>query len=365
MQPLAIKCYLPGRRTQYVLYPSEDMSIELGVGADLCPRGFDPETRVSFRLVSGQWFVEPQSGSVSYQDGQPIEGLSALALPALLLAGSATLVLDSSIDPRVPARVIQGTSDAGRQSAPAPGPAPVSYAAPRAPRRAHAEPPALFVGREQPSAWGGGAAATALAPQPRAANWKPQVAPGERAPALEPLVEPSVVVHQAEQPARRQLDETRILDMTQLGVPAPAAAVPADGAPPRGMRALLAKLRGNPRMLAYAVLGVALVAFQFGMRRHQHAVASNAARPRPVASAGALQPAAEPAKAPRSLGDVEPLPEGMQPDPDRAARLFAVGDYRNALRQYRALAAAPNSDPVFGVISHALEQRLRHLQVHP
>lgn len=372
MNLLAIKCYLPGRRTQYVLYPTEDMSIELGPGADLCPRGFDAGIRVLFRLVGEQWYVEPLLGEVRHEDGSRIDGSSAVVLPAMLIAGSATLVLDASIDPRVPARVIQSTSDSARHAAEAPGPAPVAYAAPRAPRQAYSEPPASRPAHEAPRApreapRGGDSTAANRSLQPRAATLQPQVGT-QRAPVLEPRVTPSVVVHQAEQPAVRELHETRILDMAQLGAPFPPEVAASDPVEQTGIRRVIAHIKRKPRMVAYAVLGVALVAFQVGTRMHQQALAIGADQAHSAAVARRMAAAAGPASAlakpaVRSPAEVEPLPPGVEPDANRAAALYAAGDFAHALSQYRALAAVAGADPVFDVIAHSLAQRLRHPQV--
>ena len=316
MNPLAIKCYLPGRRTQYLLQPTDDMSIELGSGADLCPRDFDSGSRVQFRLIDGQWFVSPRLGSLRNEDGGLIDGPSALSLPAMLHAESTTLVLDTIVDPRIPARLIQGIADSARQLAVAP-------------------------------------------PQPPAATRQPAVAAAVRAPSLAPLLVPSVVVQQAEKPAFREQNETRILDMAGFGAPAQAADAATESVEPTGLRLVLARLRGNRRMLAYAVLGVSLVALQFGIRR-SHAAGKPAARP--VVAAAPVVASAQAPEAVRPAGEVEALRAGEQPSARRAAELYAVGDYPNALRQYRALSTLPDPDPVFGVIAHALEQRLSRSQ---
>jgi len=382
MKPLAIKCYLPGRKTQYVLYPTEDMSIELGAGADLCPRGFDEAIRVQFRLVSGQWFVAPLLGKICREDGSVIDCQTAVNLPAMVIAGSATLVLDSSVDARMPARVIQLTGDSARSIPVAPGPAPALYSPPRSPARARTEGPASS---PSPSPSPGvraraanSSAAAALAPQPRAATWQPQVAGAGRAPALEPRVQPSVVVRQAEEPAVREVNETRILDMhgiigltpsaTQLGGnPSRATSAP-DAVEQTGIRRVLARFKSNPRMVAYSVLGVAMVAAQLGMRLHGRSVAAAqaAAQQQAIAAAAAASAEKVPVEAPKKKLDptqVPPLGPDEEANATRAGQLFAQGDFPNALRQYRALNEAPGADPVFGVIAHAIEQRLRHPQV--
>ncbi len=368
MQPLAIKCYLPGRRTQYALYPSEDMSIELGDGADLCPRGFDDGVRVQFRLIDGQWFVAPLLGKVCDRDGAVIDGQTALTLPAMLLAGSATLVLDSTVDPRVPARVIQLTADSARNLRVAPGPAPTARlsAVPRGTIRAH--------GSAQHDAWGGATSvAVARSAQPQVAAWQPAVAVGaagaapERAPTLGPRVQPSVVVQQAEEPAIRELTQTRILDMSQLGAQlAPAVSEPSI-APQGCLSKLRAELRANPRQLAYAVLFLVLVATQVGFKWRARAAAARAtaAAAQAARSAAPAAPSVPSLQAPapqRLAAELAPLAAGEEASPRRAGELFALGDFPNALRQYRALADGPEADPVFGVIAHSIEQRLRHPQ---
>jgi len=365
MQPLAIKCYLPGRRTQYALYPSEDMSIELGGGADLCPRGFDDDVRVRFRLIDGQWFVSPLLGKVSDRDGALIEGQTALTLPAMLSAGSATLVLDSTVDPRMPARVIQVTPDSARALRAAPGPAPVARlsAVPRQPARVQS-----VTGRA-PRSELGAASAAARAPQPQGAPWQPPVAGGERAPALAARVQPSVVVQQAEEPAIRELNETRILDMTQLGVqppgatPAPAVIAPGPAAAASVASRALIWVRANPRQLAYAVLFLGLVTLHFGAQWRTRALAAARAAATAVRPAASDAPRVGALPQTRPASKLLPLAPGEEPSPRRAGELFAIGDYPNALRQYLALAEGPEAEPVFGVIAHSLEQRLRHPQV--
>lgn len=314
MSPLAIKCYLPGRRTQYVLQSYEDLSIELGAGADLCPHDFDSGVRMQLRSVDEQWFVTPQLGALRREDGTSIEGPSALSLPAMLLAGSTTVVLDQTPDPRIPARVIQGSIDSARQLAVAP-------------------------------------------PQPPLAKRQPRVA-ALRAPSLAPLVEPSVVVRQAERPAVRELTETRVFDMAQFGAAAPSSPAAVENGAIRGSRALLERVRKNPRLLAYAVLGVGLVAFQLRSRVFRAPAPAAPARVAAAASAASSSDADRPLRE----QPLDSLPGGEPPRARRAAELFAVGDLPNALRQYRALSAAPNADPVFAVIAHALEQRLAHPQ---
>jgi hypothetical protein len=359
MNPFAIKCYLPGRRTQYVLYPSEDMSIELGAGADLCPRGFDSQVRVQFRLVGEQWFVVPQLGEIRTEDGGLIDGPCAVSFPAMLLAGSAALVLDQAMDPRMPARVLQGVRDTERSEPVPPGPAPI-HTLPRVSARTPAERTRARFAQVR------GSAAVSLAfddPQPRVAGGQPQVAPLGRAPALAPVLEPSIVVQQAEQPPVRELTETRVIDMTELGLPAKpgqsAASEPPSGSP----AAALSRLKQNPRLMAYAVLGVALVALQFGLRAHNLHARARATAAQTVAAvvpaASAVAESAKPTRAPVDL--VEPLAPGELPSAQRAGELYATGDFRGALRQYRALRQIPAADPVFAVVAHALEQRLHLL----
>ena len=362
MQPLAIKCYLPGRRTQYALYPSEDMSIELGGGADLCPRGFADDVRLRFRLVDGHWFVSPLLGKVCDRHGVVIEGQTALTFPAMLSAGSATLVLDSAVDPRMPARVIQITADPARVVQVAPGPVPALR--PSTVARVASRPQSMPA---RAARTGGGAASAAVRlPQLQVAPWQPSVAAGERAPALEARVQPSVVVQQAEQPAFRELNETRIIDMAQLGLQAPASPVPVPVSAVRsallgGASRARSWVRANPRQLAYAVLFLGLVALHFGGQWRARAAARAAATAvRPAPSAAPRVTAAPPA---RAAAERAPLALGEAPSSRRAGELFALGDYPNALRQYLALAEDPEAEPVFGVIAHSLEQRLRQPQV--
>ncbi len=187
---------------------------------------------------------------------------------------------------------------------------------------------------------------------------------------LAPQVPPSVVVEQAEQPAVRELNETRILDMAQLTGAPPPAVEASDAAEQTGIGRVIARIKGKPRMVAYAVLGVLLVALQIGMRWHQQSVAESAERARAAAVAKRAVAAsstvltsvgAKPAvRAVDQVAQIEPLPPGVEPDVNRAAALYASGDYGNAYQQYRALAAATDPDPVFAVIAHSLEQRLRH-----
>ncbi len=375
MNPLAIKCYLPGRRTQYVLYPSEDMSIELGAGADLCPRGFDSNVRVLFRLAGGQWFVTPLLGEVRAEDGNLLDGTCAVSFPCMLLAGSAALVLDCALDPRMPARVIQNPRAAAAVSEPAAEPAPV-YTLPRVNQRARAE-----ATRGMPQTRG--AAAVAFAPpqprvfevpQPRVSGGQPAVALAERAPALGPRLEPSIVVQQAEEPARRELTETRVFDMKQLGIAQTTEETAKPSRQPFAVSALVTQLKAKPRIVAYAVLGLCLVALQIALRLHTQSERARAAEAaRRVAATAALHPSADgstgpaTASAARSSSAVKrtelvaPLAAGEVPSARLAGELYATGDYRGALRQYRALSQQPEADPVFGVIAHALEQRLAHL----
>lgn len=365
MNPFAIKCYLPGRRTQYVLYPSEDMSIELGAGADLCPRGFDSDVRVRFRLVGEEWFVTPVLGELRTEEGIQIENTCAVSFPCMLIAGSAALVLDCALDPRVPARVIQNPRGT-RASAPPPGPVP-GKTLPRVNQRALSQPAhavpqthgatAVAFVPPQPRAF--------VPPQPRVSGAQPAVAVGGRAPALGPLLEPSIVVHQAEEPAKRELTETRMFDMKQLGIAQNAEETQAPSAAPSAVASLVAKIKGNPRVVAYAVLGLGLMGLQVG-RLHLHILPDRFSAAQSVATAA---PTASGPEAANSAGadrthhwhSEAPLGPGEIPNATRAGELYALGDYRAALRQYRALSQQPQAEPVFGLIAHALEQRLAHL----
>ncbi len=351
MSLLAIKCYLPGRRTQYVLEPVEDVSVELGAGADLCPRGFDEATRVRFNLVGEDWFVATRAGQVRHEDGRLVDEATAVELPMTLIAGSATLVLTSLVDPRFPSRASRGSAgpaSKGASSEPRP------HVAAHTSSRAHATLAGRELARRASPAT---AALRCVEPQPHAATLQPQVAAGNA--ALTRDAAPFLDIGDPRGASREagRSNETRILDMSKFG--APSAEASSEAAPKSqltGPRRLWAGLSPSRRLLAYGMLGVALVALQFRIRRQASASAAEPALPTqvPATAAGATGVEVK-ASALRS----EELHPGEVASQQRAGELYALGDYASALRQYRALAAEPEAEPVFGVIAHALEQRLR------
>jgi hypothetical protein len=153
-------------------------------------------------------------------------------------------------------------------------------------------------------------------------------------------------------PARNDFAETRILDMSQLGVQ--GSVTPAE-APPAPPPTLLERLRAH-RTAAYALVGVAIVLVRVGAPRPSRAAALAHAN-KPAASASAQ---VAPPPSPRVPAYAEPLPPGYEPSPKRAGDWYATGDYVHALREYRGLAAEPGADPVFAIVAHALERRLEH-----
>jgi hypothetical protein len=339
MTPFAIKCYLPGRRTQYVLYAQEDTSIELGRGADLRPRGFDEDVRVQFRLVGGQWFVTPQLGVSRRADGSPIEGTTALTLPWMLALGSATIVVDAVVDPRLPAQVVHGVASVAATTNPS------------LPQRSASRPlpPSSRLSARAKSQ------ASVPVRQPYATSPKPAVALVPHAPEPQMAPPPPPPTPLARAAVRREVVETQILDMSQLGLPQ-APEEPPEEPPSPAPRTVLGQLRTR-RMALYAVIGAALVVFRFGMLRASGASAlAHPTPPRAESAARALPASASP----RPRARVEPLPPGYEPTPKRAGDWYATGDYVNALREYRGLAAQPDADPVFAIIVHALERRLEH-----
>ncbi len=353
MGAVAIKCYLPGRRTQYVLNPSEDMVVELGTGADLCPRGFDDGTRLQFSLVGEQWFVAPQSGQLSHEDGRSIAGPTAIGLPATLVAGSATLVLTSLVDPRLPALVVD---------APAGAPVGVSRQSMAATRSSAASsgPTRIDVRRSNRVSASSAlttAASRAVAPQPRRATLQPRVAAADAPVRLEAASVPNVGQSPRTQRDAGRSNETRILDMSQFGAANAGASPQAAPKPERiSLGTRWARLQLSRRLLAYTMLGLVLVAVQFGIHRR-------AGRASPALLPVRALPETARATLHEPESDLAPLPRGVLVSQQRAGELYALGDYANALRQYRALAAQPESAPVFGVIAHALELRLRHPRV--
>jgi hypothetical protein len=318
MISLVIKCYLPNGKKQYVLQPSEQLKVTFGEGGDICPDGFVDHVTLEFSVLDGDWVVTTKRGQAHLENGDILASCTPVVTPLLIALGFATIVLDSVVDPRIGHQAVGERRPSAKpgQRSPKPATAATGVAG------------SLF-GKPALSPLGAPAVGKALHP------------------ALSVPVKRPVTAGGSANPVGSELSAPVVAEDVQRSAEQAASAAPKQGS---------SKLKS----LAYAVLAAAVAVSGFGMIR-----ASDAAEGRPVTRAPI---AANVAPAPS-----EPTPEPKiekravtvvtTPNARRAAEALALGNMEEALAQYRALASAPNADPVFNVIARALEQRARRSKV--
>lgn len=310
MTRLIVKCYLPGRRTQYVLEPVDGGRARLAQDGELSPPGFDDDASLELEYLGGQWFAQGELGQLRAADGSAIHGKLALSPQLMLTLGAATLVFDDSVDARMPARPVQLRANRPEM---------------------HAMQETRVLDME----------ALGVKPRPRA--------PQAQVPAAKPRLAPPPQLRPEELTPRRPGEHT----------PVSNGPVPINEAPLEPEPAPLKPPRSKVKVAAYSALGVAVAVSALGMLRPVAAeTEARAASATPKASPSALF---APTAAPRPVLP----PRSGPPSAKLAADLYATGDWEKARREYQALAEVPGADPVFAVILRLLEQRTAKNKVKP
>ncbi len=312
MTPLIVKCYLPGRRAQFVLETVDGGRARLAQDGEVCPPGLEEDVALELRCLAGQWFAEAERGRLRAADGSEIAGNLALSPKLMLMLGAATLVFDDAVDPRMPARPVQT-----RQTR-----------------------PEMLASQE-----------TRVLDLAALGIQTPARAERAQAPAAKPRLAPPPQLKPDELKARRPGEHT----------PISVGPAPINEAPPEPEPAPLKPPRSQLKVVGYSALGVAVAVSALGMLRPVAAeteARATSARPKAAStpSAGlAWNGAPRPSSLPRSGPPSEKL----------AADLYATGDWEKARREYQALAEVPGADPVFAVIARALGHRTTRNKVKP
>ncbi|MFZ5896382.1 MAG: hypothetical protein ACOY0T_35335 [Myxococcota bacterium] len=305
---LVLKCYLPGACTQFVLEPAEGVRLRLARDGELCPPGFNEDTVLELTFWQGQWFAQCLRGELCMADGMSIHGSFPVSARLILTLGWATLFFDDVVDPRIPACPLQWRQSMWEK-----------------------HPLEETVAFDSAQLWQHSLAKTLNLQAPAA---KLDLAPP---PAIRP-------------------EELSRVQRPQESLP---ALVPIDEAPPEPAPPPPKPPQSKLKLVGYSVLAVAVVLSALGMwnpaAAETEAHAGTQPRTAAVPSPSAVTQAPPPALEPRS----------ESANAKQAADYYATGDWMKARREYQALAATPEADPVFGVIARALEQRVARKKARP
>ena len=307
MTRLVVRYYSPTHCAQYVLDAQAGVRLKLARDGELRLPTTEDDVAIELGLEGAQWFVRSLRGALRTSEGRTVDVRMPIVPRRLFTLGAATLVLDNSVDPHIPARPLQKV-----------------------------EPVPEIPFMQETRVFDLADLGLAL----------PEVPAKTQAPAAKQRLAPPPQLKPEELSEARRIDEKPF----EAELPEPSLDDLSDSEP------TLVKPQSRVKLAAYSILGVAAVISGIGMMSPAAAeTEARAATPPPPNAV----PAAS-ASARTKARAVEPTLSGPASS-KRAADYYATGDWPNALAEYRALAAS--GDPAFSVIVRALERRVTRTSV--